>query len=63
VCAVGKRPPKFGTLLGGNHASRLPQPNRYFPERTIYPFDTFAGFDARDLTVEAARGRGGVPMG
>jgi O-methyltransferase len=37
--------------------------NRYFPERTIYLFDTFAGFDARDLAVEVARGRAGVPYG
>jgi O-methyltransferase len=37
--------------------------NHYFPERTIYLFDTFAGFDARDLAAETARGRPGVPYG
>jgi O-methyltransferase len=29
--------------------------NRYFPDRQIYLFDTFACFDARDLAVEAGR--------
>jgi O-methyltransferase len=37
--------------------------NRYFPDRRIFLFDTFAGFDARDLAAEAARGRPGVPYG
>jgi O-methyltransferase len=37
--------------------------NHYFPERTIYLFDTFEGFDARDLAAEVARGRPGVPYG
>ena len=37
--------------------------NHYFPERTIYLFDTFAGFDARDLAAETTRGRPGVPYG
>jgi hypothetical protein len=35
--------------------------NRLFPERMIYLFDTFSGFDPRDLAVEAARGRSSVP--
>ena len=42
----------------GTFAARL---NQYFPERTLYLFDTFAGFDARDVAAEAARGRGGEP--
>jgi O-methyltransferase len=37
--------------------------NRYFPERTLYLFDTFSGFDPRDLAAEVARGRGGAPYG
>jgi O-methyltransferase len=35
--------------------------NHYFPDRTLYMFDTFTGFDARDLAVEADRGRAGAP--
>jgi O-methyltransferase len=35
----------------------------YFQERTLYLFDTFAGFDARDLAAEATRGRAGTPYG
>ena len=30
--------------------------NRLFPDRTLYLFDTFDGFDGRDLAVEAAAG-------
>ena len=45
---------------GGTFAVML---NRYFPDRRIYLFDTFAGFDARDLAVESARGGPGVPYG
>ena len=30
--------------------------NRVFPDRKLYLFDTFEGFDARDVTVEAAKG-------
>ena len=37
--------------------------NHYFPDRRIYLFDTFAGFDARDLDADAARGRAGAPYG
>jgi hypothetical protein len=37
--------------------------NHYLPERTLYLFDTFAGFDARDLAAEADRGRDGLPYG
>lgn len=30
--------------------------NRYFPARRLYLFDTFTGFDARDLAVDKAKG-------
>lgn len=30
--------------------------NRLFPERTLYLFDTFAGFDRRDVSVEQEQG-------
>lgn len=36
----------------GNSAKLL---NELFPDRTLYLFDTFAGFDARDLAVETDR--------
>jgi O-methyltransferase len=42
----------------GSFAAKL---NHLFPERTLYLFDTFSGFDARDLANEAARGRGEEP--
>jgi O-methyltransferase len=42
----------------GMFAAKL---NQYFPERTLYLFDTFAGFDARDVAVEVARGRTRMP--
>ena len=30
--------------------------NRLFPDRPLYLFDTFAGFDQRDITIEAEHG-------
>lgn len=30
--------------------------NNYFPDRTIYLFDTFEGFDKKDVVVEAEKG-------
>lgn len=37
----------------GDFAAAL---NRRFPERTLYLFDTFAGFDARDIADEQSAG-------
>lgn len=42
----------------GAFASRI---NRMFPERTLYLFDTFQGFDSRDLEME--RGYSGAAAG
>jgi O-methyltransferase len=36
----------------GDFASHI---NRVFPDRTLYLFDTFGGFDARDVSTERAR--------
>lgn len=33
----------------GSFAAKI---NEYFPDRKLYLFDTFSGFDARDTTVE-----------
>jgi hypothetical protein len=38
-----------GGVFRGDFAVRL---NEYFPERTLYLFDTFSGFDERDMTIE-----------
>jgi O-methyltransferase len=35
--------------------------NHYFPDRQLLLFDTFTGFDARDLAREQALGLGGAP--
>ena len=37
----------------GEFAARM---NRCFPDRTLYLFDTFEGFDARDVSVETQSG-------
>jgi len=42
----------------GEFASVL---NRHFPDRPLYLFDTFAGFDAQDVEHEVALGLPGVP--
>ena len=34
--------------------------NKYFPDRTLYLFDTFEGFDRRDVAVEIDRGLSNV---
>ena len=34
--------------------------NKYFPDRTLYLFDTFEGFDRRDVEVEIDRGLSNV---
>lgn len=35
--------------------------SQHFPDRALYLFDTFEGFDARDVSAEVARGLAGVP--
>ena len=40
-------------VFEGSSAALL---NRLFPERTLYLFDTFEGFDRNDLDTEVARG-------
>lgn len=42
----------------GNFAALI---NAQFPTRTLYLFDTFRGFDQRDLAAERARGFGAAP--
>ncbi len=37
--------------------------NRLFPERSIYLFDTFSGFDQRDLSIEHHEGYSRAAMG
>ena len=37
--------------------------NRLFPERTIYLFDTFEGFDERDVSLEQQHGFSGARIG
>lgn len=44
----------------GEFAAKL---NRRFPERTLYLFDTFEGFDRRDIGVEAESGYSKAAVG
>ena len=42
-----------GGVFQGEYAKEI---NRVFPQSTFYLFDTFTGFDARDVSVEASEG-------
>jgi O-methyltransferase len=52
VCEVGVYRGEFAKWI-----------NKAFPDRTCYLFDTFGGYDARDIAVETANGRSHITIG
>ncbi len=51
IAEVGVYQANFAALL-----------NHHFPERTLYLFDTFEGFDARDVHIDRTQGWTSVPQ-
>ena len=51
ICAENKKPGSIaeGGVFQGEFAKEM---NRTFPEKTLYLFDTFSGFDRRDIVIE-----------